>query len=126
MYGQVVVTPTILAEFGRKLPDWITIISPSNDTIIKLLEETIDPGEASSIALALEMDNALVILDDLLARKVALQLGLTITGTLGIIANAKRRGIIPSAKLLFELIKATDFRIPNSLLSSILKELGEE
>ncbi len=90
-----------------------------------LLEETIDPGEASSIALAVEIKGCYLILDDLRARNVARSMGLQFTGTLGFIASVQRRGIIPSARPLFEQILATDFRISKELVNSILEELGE-
>lgn len=78
---------------------------------MRLLEESIDQGEASSIALALEIPECYLILDDLRARKVAISLGLSFTGTLGFIASVRQRGIIPAARPLFEQIMATDFRI---------------
>lgn len=64
-YGNVVVTPTVAAEFGKTLPDWISVRSPASNSIQRLLEETLDPGESSSIALALEIETCFLILDDL-------------------------------------------------------------
>ena len=125
MYGQVVTTETVAREFGQDLPDWINVVSPADTSMQNLLKASIDPGEASSIALALEISPSLLILDDLRARKIAASLGLTFTGTLGVIANAKKRGVIPAARPVFEQIKATDFRIPEALLAVILAELGE-
>lgn len=124
-YSSVVVTPDVAAEFGRTLPDWILIQSPSNSSLVRLLEESIDQGEASSIALALEIPECYLILDDLRARKVAISLGLAFTGTLGFIASVRQRGIIPAARPLFEQIMATDFRISKELITGILEELGE-
>jgi predicted nucleic acid-binding protein len=48
----------------------------------------------SAIALALETENPLLILDDGQARSFAQDLGLAITGTLGILIAAFRQGII--------------------------------
>lgn len=62
------------------------------------LQETLDPGESSAIALSLEYENATLLMDELRGRKVARQLGLNVTGTLGVIAQAKISGIIPSVK----------------------------
>ena len=58
----------------------------------------IDKGEASAIALVLESDNSLLIIDDRKGRKFARQPGLSIIGTIGIIVDAKLTGIIPSVK----------------------------
>jgi predicted nucleic acid-binding protein len=42
---------------------------------------------------------------------VALSLGLTITGTLGVFVKAKRLGLIPSVKPILAKLAGTDFRI---------------
>ena len=48
-----------------------------------------DAGEASAIALASELQPSLLIIDDLKGRKLAEQLHLTYTGTLGICLKAR-------------------------------------
>jgi predicted nucleic acid-binding protein len=45
------------------------------------LELQIDKGESSAIALALEIPGSTVILDDFKARKIAIKLGIQVTGT---------------------------------------------
>ncbi len=78
-------------------------------------------GEASAIALAKEFDNdALLLLDDLKARKLAVRLNLKITGTLGIIHKAKQMGIIGKVKPLINLLLETDFRISNRIVDEML------
>lgn len=85
----------------------------------------VDNGEASAIALAMEIDSPLLILDDLKGRKLAAQLNLRFTGTLGVLILAKQKGIIALLKPYFDKIEATDFRVPGDLIQRILKELGE-
>lgn len=125
LYGSIYITPTIADEFHGVIPDWIEIQEPANIPLQTFLEETIDAGEASAIALALEIKDCYLILDDLRARKVASGLGLTFTGTLGVIASAKKRGIIPSARYLFEQLRETDFWISDKFFQQLLTELGE-
>ena len=50
IYGSVIITPTIAAEYKDPLPEWIEIHSPKNTSLQILLEETLDPGESSAIA----------------------------------------------------------------------------
>mgnify|MGYP001217069077 CR=1 FL=1 len=71
----------------------------------------IDKGESSAIALALETPDSTLILDDIKARKIADRLGLSFTGTIGIIIKAKLNGIIPAIKPILAKIKQTDFRL---------------
>ncbi len=62
---KVYITQTIKKEFGKGLPDWIKIKSPTDNHYQEILEMDLDPGEASAIALALEIDNTILIIDDL-------------------------------------------------------------
>ena len=72
------------------MPEWI-VIQPVKDTKYqKILETQVDRGEASALALASELENVLLILDDLKARKLAVKLQFKTTGTLGIIHKAKK------------------------------------
>lgn len=99
LYSKLITTPEIALEYGQELPKWIVIESVSNKKYQRLLETQIDAGEASAIALAAEYNDAsLLLLDDLKARKLAKQLGLSYTGTLGIITKAKKKQIIDSVK----------------------------
>ena len=91
----------------------------------QLLEMQIDKGESSAIALALEMTDCTIILDDYKARKIADKLGLKFTGTIGVIIRAKLNGIIPSIKPILEKVKKTDFRLSPEIELLALKEANE-
>ena len=104
LYGQVVTTIDIASEYGETLPGWVEIVTVTDKSKQQLLELQIDKGESSAIALALETPNSPIILDDNKARKIANQLGLTYTGTIGVIVKAKLQGLIPSIKPIIEKI----------------------
>jgi predicted nucleic acid-binding protein len=95
-YGSIVTTVEIAIEFGERLPEWVIIENVSDKQKQQLLEMQIDKGESSAIALALETPDCTVILDDFRARKIAEQLGVNYTGTIGVIIRAKINGVIPS------------------------------
>jgi predicted nucleic acid-binding protein len=76
--------------------------------------------------LALETPNCTVILDDYKARKVAQNLQINLTGTIGVIVKAKLKGIIPSIKPYLEKIKRTDFRLVSAVELQALIEAGEQ
>jgi len=86
----------------------------------------IDKGEASAIALALETSDNIIVLDDWKARKLAERLGLSVTGTLGVIIKAKNIGIIPTIKPYLDKIRGTNFRISEELEQIALKEANEK
>ena len=75
LFGTVIITSEIKNEFKGSLPDWIVIKNPDDERQQKILENTIDKGEASAIALAIELGNALLILDDKKARNIAAERG---------------------------------------------------
>ena len=126
LFGQITITPEISAEFKKTLPDWFLIEEPVNKTYQKILEASIDKGEASAIAFALEKANCLLIIDDAKGRKYAEQLGIKMTGTLGVIIDAKLSGHLPSIKPVLEKIKKTDFRISPDLEKKALEKSQEE
>ncbi len=125
IYGQIITTPDIVAEFGNELPNWVEIIPVTDKYKQQLLEMQIDKGESSAITLALEIPDCTLILDDYKARKIATQLGLNFTGTIGIIIKAKLTGIIPSIKPLLQKIKETNFRLYAEIELQALKEANE-
>lgn len=125
VYGQIITTIEIATEFGEQLPDWVSIHQVTDKYRQQLLELQIDKGEASAIALALETPVCTIILDDYKARKIADQLGLHFTGTIGVIVKAKLNGVIPSIKPLLSKIRTTDFRLSIELELLALKEAGE-
>lgn len=125
VYGPIITTFEIAAEYKEQLPNWIEITNVKDKYRQQLLEMQIDKGESSAIALALEIPNSTIILDDYKARKIALQLGLVYTGTIGVIIKAKLHGIISSIKPILQKIKETDFRLSEDIELQALKEAKE-
>jgi predicted nucleic acid-binding protein len=96
-YERIIVTPEVANEFGDPLPDWVSIISVKDTSKINFFTNNLDIGESSTIALASEIDNPLLILDDGKARRYAKSMDLNITGTLGIIIKSHELGLIEDA-----------------------------
>ena len=125
IYSRIIITPEIASEFNQKIPNWIEIIETKDKKLQLLFEDSLDLGESTALTLAFEIDNSLLILDDLKARKIAAKLGIKVTGTIGIIVKAKLRGYIPSAKYILEKILNTDFRINAKIIEQAIKQAGE-
>lgn len=126
LFNEVITTREIAQEFGKELPEWISIESVKDKKYQSVLELEVDKGEASAIALSAEKTEALLILDDLQARKLAEKLRLNYTGTLGIIARARREAVIESVKPIIAKIRNTNFRFSEEVFAAIIKTAGEE
>ena len=125
VYGQIIITDTVSKEFRRPLPDWVLVQNPKTNLHEGLIS-FLDAGEATSIALAVELTDALLIIDESKGRRVAKELGVQITGSLGSIVAAKEKGILQSVKLIIDKIKKTNFRISDDLLNKILQLVNEK
>jgi predicted nucleic acid-binding protein len=124
LFDSIFITATVADEFGSDLPKWIKVKDAKDKKYVTLLETNVDSGEASSIALAAEI-GGLLILDDIKARKLALELKLDYTGTLGILVDAKRSGFIKSLKEILNKIKQTNFYLTEDLERKLL-EMADE
>ena len=125
LFNNIVTTPEIADEFGESLPDWVEIVAVKDQYKQQLLEIQVDKGEASAMALALEVENPQLIIDDYKARKLAKTLHIDYTGTIGILILAKQRGIISAIKPVLKKIKETNFYISTELELHILVETKE-
>lgn len=125
LFGKITTTKQIAKEFAKPLPDWLEIKEAKEKKYQKILEATVDKGEASAIALALECDDCLLIIDDLKGRKLARKLGLHLTGTLGILVGAKQSGYIKSVTSILKKIKNTNFRLTKELEETVLAKAKE-
>ncbi len=126
LYQEIFVTPEIVTEFGDELPEWIVVEEVSDKRFLQILNTSLDLGEASAIALALEKKDSLLILDDLRGRREAEKLGLRITGTLGVLLKAKQQDVIKKIKPYIEKLKQRDFHISLQLEKEILELSGEK
>jgi len=125
LYGKIITTKEVAKEYRKTLPEWFEIQAVKNKKYQTELESIIDKGEASAIALAVEIKDCIVIIDDLKARKLAKRIGLNLTGTIGIILKAKQNEIINSVKPILSKLKQTNFRLSEKLEQDIINEAGE-
>ena len=92
---------------------------------IKLFK--LDKGEAEAISLALELDLMLII-DEKKGRKIALNQGLKIVGTLGVLIENYRKRFVSydELKLNFLLFKEQGLRISEELEKVFFEKLKKE
>jgi predicted nucleic acid-binding protein len=81
-------------------------------------------GEAEAIALAAQR-KCRVILDDHRARSVATRIGVEMIGTVGILLQAKRAGLVSEVGPLLDSLNQVGFRVDTRLRQKAL-ELANE
>jgi uncharacterized protein len=82
-------------------------------------------GETAAITLAKKMSADLILLDDLAARRVAFGLGLRVSGTLGVLAAAAQRGIIPDFAEAIESLRRAGARVSDGIVAAALERAKE-
>ena len=132
---RVIVPPAVMEELsmgrlaGVNLPDpntldWVAIRRPSSSSALPLVTD-LGPGETEVLMLALESPDAVVVLDDALARRVAHTLGIRLTGTLGLLLAAKRAGLIPVVQPILDTLQDLRFRLAPHTRAAVLRLAGE-
>ena len=126
LYQEIIITNDVYQEFGGPLPDWIIITEVKDKQKQKDLEERLDKGESSSIALALEIDNATLIIDEIKGRKIAQSLNIDIIGTIGIILLADKKGLISDVIGTVLRLVNKGFRLSDKLINKIIEKYGQK
>jgi len=85
-FVELIVTDEVAEEFEGELPGWIAIRQITNQNQYLELAKNLGKGEASSITLALEFDDSLLVIDERKRRKVAEEMKIEIIGSLGVLS----------------------------------------
>jgi len=105
---------------------WIKTKPLASDGVARLLQATLDPGEAEAIALALELRADLILLDERDGRSAAERVGLRVTGVLGVLLRAKKLGQIESVGRELDALRTrARFFVSPALTTNVLKTAGE-
>lgn len=138
IYERVLIPPSVAEELARGGEDddrivqvsldWIEVRQPTNLQQITKLENdnNLDRGEAEAIVLALELGADELLIDERLGRREATRLGLSITGLLGVLLVAKRRGLVVAIRpVMNDLLNQAGFRVSNQLYAEVLLAANE-
>ncbi|EDN70943.1 conserved hypothetical protein [Beggiatoa sp. PS] len=135
LYQNIVIPKAVQSELavganqGISVPDplqinWISVISVQTPAMIPIVTD-LGQGESEVIALALENPGSRMILDDLLARRIATANNMHFTGTLGIILKAKQVGHIHEVKPYINALRNAGLWISETLIHTVLTQANE-
>ncbi len=129
LFGQVIIPSAVVTELQNpgtpaSVRDWINsppkwLKTRKSVTIDQNI--ALGAGERETISLAKEINADLVLLDDRKARRIALDRGLKVTGTLNLLKSSSQRGW-GELKETLQKLEHTNFRVSSELLSDLFKK----
>jgi hypothetical protein len=137
LYVEVVVPQTVWAELVEARPDapgvdvvraaaWLRVVADVSAPVdvADVLAE-IDAGEAAAIAVALDRDADLLLIDDAAGRRAAGELGVAVRGTLGVLVSAKAAGALDAVAPVISALLGEGFRASEAVVEQALRASGE-
>ena len=137
LFREVVIPPEVAADFKRlvsETPRFEGLTLPRGlrqqpATVLPNLVRCargLEPAAAEALALAAELGASAILVEKRRIHEVALQLGLRAIGVLGILSEAKNKGLLPRiAPVLDQLEAKAGFKITPTLRARILRAAGE-
>jgi predicted nucleic acid-binding protein len=113
-------TPLPVRDWIADPPVWVEVRQTANPLADPSMAG-LGPGETAAIALAVEIHADLLLMDDRRGVTAALQRGLSVTGTMGLLASAAKHGIVDLADA-FDRLKRTNFRYRQETMDELLAE----
>ncbi|GLS25182.1 DUF3368 domain-containing protein [Marinibactrum halimedae] len=137
LFNQVYIPEAVYEELTRqgdhipgakevKTLNWIVVEEVKNiDEITAKFRVELDPGESQAIGLALHKQADLLVIDERKGRSEAENLGLKITGMIGIFIKAKEKGVIDRIAPYLDQLRKTNFTMGPALYGRALQLAGE-
>ncbi len=133
LYGKVIIPPEVRQEllsadapaivraWASDPPKWIEVHSPDPTLRDDPRWQSLDLGERAALALAIEHQPSVLLIDERAGSAIARSLGLPVTGTLGVLDEAARQKLI-SLPDAIDRLKRTSFRYPEAIVARLLEE----
>src|SRR5215510_15273407 len=137
LYGTIIIPEAVWHEVvveGADQPgaeavspsSWIVWRTVTNRPLVHALRQELDAGEAEAIALAVEIDDALLLIDERLGRDTVRHFGIRYTGVVGVLIEVKHKGLVQALQpLLDALCNLAGFRVSEALYRRVLQDEGE-
>lgn len=137
LYGEITVPEAVWQEVvvdgagqpgaeDMKTAAWVKRALVENRYLVHALRQDLDAGEAEAIALALELKAELLLMDERLGRESAHYFGLHYIGLIGVLIEAKHKGLILAVKPYLDALRdRAGFRIAQPLYERVLQDQGE-
>jgi predicted nucleic acid-binding protein len=103
---------------------WLQVVDPGPVPAV-LQPYGLDAGETAVLTWALAQPGTEALLDDLPARRCAAVLGIPHRGTVALVIEARRQGLLPAARPVLEQLRQAGLRLSDQVLNQALALVGE-
>lgn len=130
LYDKVVIPREVeieLRRFHESIPDFIHAVSVTDRKRFNEFCTELDAGEAAAITLMLEGKGDVLLMDEWRGRRIAGRAGIHVIGLLGVLLEARLKGLIPSlAETIARLERLVNFRVSPALKNRAIVKAGEQ
>jgi len=92
---------------------------------VNVFNETLDKGESEALALYFEKSDDYLLIDEKKGRKTAIENGIKVIGSLGILIMAKRKDLLQTIRPSLDILRHSSTRISDFLYEQALIMAGE-
>jgi predicted nucleic acid-binding protein len=136
LFGDVDVPPAVhrelLAKSGAEAPRldvafaaYLHVTNPPPVPLdVQRVTAHLGAGEQQAIALAYQT-GSLLLIDDRSGRSAARRLGVSVTGTVGVLVEAKRAGLVPQLRPVLEQVRQDGYHLSDALIETAARSVGE-
>ena len=139
-FGEILIPAAVIEELrvDEELPGsqhvrdalkdgWLKTVNATDIRVVRAMQRDLDRGESEAIALAMQVNAELVLMDERDGRKIARSMQLKTVGVLGVLLKARREGSLSSLKnAMDKLRKKAGFYIKADLYNALLEKAGEK
>jgi predicted nucleic acid-binding protein len=125
VYDEIHSNPEAIGVAAFNQAEWLMVQPVEDKLAVTMLLDQLDQGESEAIILAHELHCDLLLMDERRGRRRAMQGGLTVLGTLGILVNAHHKQMIGPLQPLLVRLRQLSFHMGDELIREVLRRAGE-
>ena len=104
---------------------WLRVAALADDTPVANLLRVVDAGEAQAMALCLQRQARILLIDDTKGRDVARRAGIPLVGVAGVLLAAKSKCLLVAVSPVLEDLVGVGYRLSRQLIDGVRRRANE-
>ncbi|MCY3841191.1 MAG: DUF3368 domain-containing protein [Gammaproteobacteria bacterium] len=113
------------SELARHSRGWLRVAALADETPVANLLRVVDAGGAEAMALCLQRQARILLIDDAKGRNVARRAGIPLVGVAGVLLAAKSKGLLVAVSPVLEDLVGVGYRLSRQLIDGIRRRANE-